>query len=174
MSARILDGRMVAAELRADVAALTSRSVIPRLAVVVVSGGGVKSAESDAYVHSLTHLGAKAGIDVIVDELGQASGRRGLDDDAVRAALERHGRDRGVHGIILQQPLPPTLSIRKIADAIPVEKDVDGANPVNQGRLAFATGALFVPATPAAVMLLLERSHKWPLRSREVTIIGRS
>lgn len=97
-----------------------------------------------------------------------------VNDASVRAHLERHAEDPSVHGIILQQPLPPGLSIRKIASAIPVHKDVDGANPVNQGRLAFATGALFVPATPAAVMLLLERSEKWPLVSREVTVIGRS
>jgi methylenetetrahydrofolate dehydrogenase (NADP+)/methenyltetrahydrofolate cyclohydrolase len=57
---------------------------------------------------------------------------------------------------------------------MPEEKDVDGASPVNQGRLAFATGARFIPATPAAVMLLLERSAAWPLAGRDVTVIGRS
>jgi methylenetetrahydrofolate dehydrogenase (NADP+) / methenyltetrahydrofolate cyclohydrolase len=75
---------------------------------------------------------------------------------------------------MLQQPLPVGLSIRAIADAVPANKDVDGSNPVNQGRLAFGTGTPFVPATPAAVMLLLERSEKWPLRGRDVTVVGRS
>jgi methylenetetrahydrofolate dehydrogenase (NADP+)/methenyltetrahydrofolate cyclohydrolase len=97
-----------------------------------------------------------------------------IDDTGVRTALERRAADASVHGIILQQPLPAGLSIRQIADAMPVSKDVDGTNPVNQGRLAFATGAQFVPATPAAVMLLLERSDKWPLRGREITVVGRS
>jgi methylenetetrahydrofolate dehydrogenase (NADP+)/methenyltetrahydrofolate cyclohydrolase len=66
------------------------------------------------------------------------------------------------------------LHIRSIADAMPERKDVDAMNPVNQGRLAFATGARFIPATPAAVMLLLERSDMWPLAGRDITVIGRS
>jgi methylenetetrahydrofolate dehydrogenase (NADP+)/methenyltetrahydrofolate cyclohydrolase len=75
---------------------------------------------------------------------------------------------------MLQQPLPPHLSIREIADAIPVHKDVDGAHPTNQGHLAFGSGTEYVAATPAAVMLLLERSPHWPLRGRRATMIGRS
>jgi methylenetetrahydrofolate dehydrogenase (NADP+)/methenyltetrahydrofolate cyclohydrolase len=124
---------------------------------------------SIAYVRGMRSLAAKIGVSVDVEILAP-----GIDDEGVRARLESHADDPSVHGIILQQPLPAGLSIRKIANAIPVHKDVDGANPVNQGRLAFATGALFVPATPAAVMLLLERSEKWPLTSREITVIGRS
>ncbi|MBV8149367.1 MAG: bifunctional 5,10-methylenetetrahydrofolate dehydrogenase/5,10-methenyltetrahydrofolate cyclohydrolase, partial [Candidatus Eremiobacteraeota bacterium] len=75
---------------------------------------------------------------------------------------------------MLQQPLPPYLSIREIADAIPAHKDVDGAHPTNQGHLAFGSGTEYVPATPAAVMLLLERSPHWPLRGRRAVMIGRS
>ncbi len=75
---------------------------------------------------------------------------------------------------MLQQPLPPHLSIREIADAIPAHKDVDGTHPMNQGHLAFGSGTEYVPATPAAVMLLLERSPHWPLRGRRAVMIGRS
>jgi methylenetetrahydrofolate dehydrogenase (NADP+)/methenyltetrahydrofolate cyclohydrolase len=75
---------------------------------------------------------------------------------------------------MLQQPLPSSLSIRRIADAVPARKDVDGTNPINLGRLAFSAGTPLAPATPAAVMLLLERSEKWPLKGRDVTVIGRS
>lgn len=122
-----------------------------------------------AYVRGMRALSAKVGIAVDVEVLAP-----NVSDETVRARLQAHANDDGVHGIILQQPLPPNLSIRKIADMIPAHKDVDGANPLNQGRLAFATGAQFHPATPAAVMLLLERSDKWPLKGREVTVIGRS
>ena len=77
--------------------------------------------------------------------------------------------------MLLQQPLPPHLAIREIADAIPLDKDVDGAHPINQGHLAFGSGkAEFVPATPAAVMSLLMRSPHWPLRGRRAAMIGRS
>jgi len=169
MAARILDGRALANELRSDLArdaaALTARGIEPRLLVVMVG----EDESSLAYVRGMRSLGAKIGVAVEVDVLPPAT-----DVGGVRAALERRDADERVHGIILQQPLPAHLPIRKIASAMPVRKDVDGTNPFNQGRLAFATGARFVPATPAAVMLLLERSSMWPLRGREVTVIGRS
>ena len=75
---------------------------------------------------------------------------------------------------MLQQPLPGHLAIREIADAMPAHKDVDGTHPTNQGHLAFGSGTEYVPATPAAVMLLLERSPHWPLRGRRAVMIGRS
>jgi methylenetetrahydrofolate dehydrogenase (NADP+)/methenyltetrahydrofolate cyclohydrolase len=169
MTARILDGRALAAELRDGLArrvdALRERGVAPRLVVVMVG----EDESSLAYVRGMRALGEKIGVAVDVDLLPLAS-----DEAAVRAALRRHGDESGTHGIILQQPLPAHLRIRAIADAMPERKDVDATNPVNQGRLAFATGARFVPATPAAVMLLLERSAAWPLAGRDVTVIGRS
>jgi methylenetetrahydrofolate dehydrogenase (NADP+)/methenyltetrahydrofolate cyclohydrolase len=169
MTARILDGRAIAAELREeltrDAAALRARGIVPRLLVAMVG----EDESSLAYVRGMKSLGNRIGVDVCVDELAPD-----VDDAAVRAALERYDADDSVHGIILQQPLPAHLSIRAIASAMPERKDVDGTSPINQGRLAFATGARFVPATPAAVMLLLERSRAWPLTGRNVTVIGRS
>ncbi len=169
MPARLLDGRALAAELReglaARTAALRAGGVVPRLRVVMVG----EDDASLAYVAGMQRLAERIGTVVDVEVLSLR-----IDDAGVRAALERYAADPLVHGVILQQPLPPALSIRAICDAMPAAKDVDGANPYNQGRLAFATGARFVPATPAAVMLLLERSDKWPLRGRDVTIVGRS
>jgi len=169
MPARLLDGRALAAELRdglaARTAALLARGITPRLRVVMVG----EDDASLAYVAGMQRLAGKIGTVVDVEVLPLR-----IDDAGVRAVLERYASDPQIHGVILQQPLPPTLSIRAICDAMPALKDVDGANPYNQGRLAFATGARFVPATPAAVMMLLERSEKWPLRGREVTIVGRS
>ena len=169
MAALLLDGRALAADLRAGlavrVAALRAAGVAPRLLVLMVG----EDPSSLAYVRGMRRLGEAVGVDVAVDVLDLAT-----NDAGVRAALETHAADPAVHGIILQQPLPRHLAIRRIASAMPLEKDVDGANPVNQGRLAFASGARFVPATPAAVMLLLERSARWPLAGRPVTVIGRS
>jgi len=169
MAARILDGRALAAELRevlkSEAAELRARGVVPRLLVAMVG----EDESSLAYVRGMRSLGERIGVEVAVDVLPGD-----VDDAGVRAALARYDADDAVHGIILQQPLPPHLSIRAIAGAMPERKDVDGASPVNQGRLAFATGARFIPATPAAVMLLLERSSAWPLRGRAVTVVGRS
>ena len=169
MPARLLDGRALATELRADIlrrsGALAERGVAPRLVVAMVG----EDESSAAYVRNTIKLGAKIGVSVSVDLLDPTTTVA-----ALRERLEGYGRDAAIHGVILQQPLPKHLPIREICDAVPPLKDVDGAHPLNQGLLAFSTGARFVPATPAAVMLLLERSEKWPLRGREVTVIGRS
>ena len=169
MPAKILDGRTLAAELRLDIAgrsaALHARGIAPRL-VVAIAG---EDAASIAYVQSLVREGEKVGIGVTVDGVQATAGASG-----VRALLERLGADPSVHGVILQQPLPRHLDIRRIADAMPPDKDVDGANPVNLGRLAFGSGTEFVPATPAAVMLLLERSSRWPLTGIRACMVGRS
>ena len=169
MPATILDGRALAAELRTDLRrradALRARKVIPTLTVAIVG----EDTPSMAYVRSLVRIGEHVGVDVGVEHIpAQAS------VNTVRACLERLGDDGRVHGVILQQPLPAHLAIRKIADAMPADKDVDGTNPINQGRLAFGSGTRFVPATPAAVMLLLERSRMWPLLGRRVCVVGRS
>ncbi len=167
--AQRIDGRSLATELRAELAARSSalreRGIHPRLLITLVG----KDESSVAYVRNLQRTGAHAGIDVFIDELpfdATAS--------AVRARLERAAADASIHGVMLQQPLPEHLSIRSIADAIPVDKDVDGTHPTNQGHLAFGSGSEFVPATPAAVMLLLQRSPAWPLAGRRAVMVGRS
>jgi methylenetetrahydrofolate dehydrogenase (NADP+) / methenyltetrahydrofolate cyclohydrolase len=169
MAARILDGRALAAELRDEIAArserLRARGIAPSLVVAIVG----EDAASVAYVRSIEKAGTKAGVAVRVDALPA-----GAPEDEVRARLRALGDDPLVHGVILQQPLPPHLEIRRIAEALPAHKDVDGANPVNLGRLAFASGTELVPATPLACMLLLERSARASLRGAGACVVGRS
>ncbi|HEY9085963.1 MAG TPA: bifunctional 5,10-methylenetetrahydrofolate dehydrogenase/5,10-methenyltetrahydrofolate cyclohydrolase [Candidatus Tyrphobacter sp.] len=169
MPARILDGKAVASELRAEllsrIVALRERGTHPKLVVVFVG----EDEASLAYVRNLERTGKRLGIAVEVARLPASA-----TVDAVRERLARFESDPGIHGVMLQQPLPEHLDIRAIADAIPRHKDVDGAHPANEGSLAFGSNALFVPATPAAVMLLLERSPHWPLRGRPAAMIGRS
>jgi len=167
--AQIIDGRAIAAELRADLltrsTALRESGIHPRLLITLVG----ENESSIAYVRNLQQTGKRVGIEVVLDELPESSSVQ-----EIRARLERAGRDASIHGVMLQQPLPQRLSIRSIADAIPVHKDVDGTHPTNQGHLAFGSGTEFVPATPAAVMLLLERSPMWPIKGRRAVMIGRS
>jgi methylenetetrahydrofolate dehydrogenase (NADP+) / methenyltetrahydrofolate cyclohydrolase len=169
VSAIILDGRALAADLRAELLARTSAlrqaRIHPKLVIVFVG----ENDSSLAYVRNLIKTGERVGVEVAVDRLAETA-----TTPEVRARLERMRGDASVHGVMLQQPLPPHLSIREIADAIPVHKDVDGTHPTNQGHLAFGSGTEFTPATPAAVMLLLERSPHWPLRGRRAVMIGRS
>ncbi len=169
MPATILDGRSLAADLRTELRARTNAlresGIHPKLAIVFVG----ENESSLAYVRNLVKTGEGVGIDVMVDRLDQ-----GARLDEVRARLEHLRDDASTHGVMLQQPLPPHLSIREVADAMPADKDVDGTHPTNQGHLAFGSGTEYLPATPAAVMLLLERSPHWPLRGRRATIVGRS
>jgi methylenetetrahydrofolate dehydrogenase (NADP+)/methenyltetrahydrofolate cyclohydrolase len=144
---------------------LRARGIEPHL-VVAVAG---EDAAGMAYVHGLVREGERVGVLVTVDALDATA----VTGD-VRALLERLGADPSVHGVILQQPLPHHLDIRHIADAMPPGKDVDGANPVNAGRLVFGSGSAFVPATPSAVMALLERSSHWPLSGVRACMVGRS
>lgn len=169
MPALILDGRSLAADLRTELVAraatLREAGILPKLVVVFVG----ENESSLAYVRNLERTGERVGIDVVVDRLAEMATAA-----EIRSRLEVLHRDASVHGVMLQQPLPPHLSIREIADAMPAHKDVDGTHPTNQGHLAFGSGTEYVPATPAAVMLLLERSPHWPLRGRRVAVIGRS
>ncbi len=169
MPALILDGRSLAADLRTELVAragaLREAGIAPKLAVVFVG----ENESSVAYVRNLERTGARVGIEVRIHRLPETAGVA-----EIRATLQGLAHDERVHGVMLQQPLPPHLSIREVADAIPVHKDVDGTNPTNQGHLAFGSGTEYVPATPAAVMLLLERSPHWPLRGRRAAMIGRS
>ena len=144
---------------------LHARGIDPRIAVTTVG----QDAASTAYVRSIELAGARCGVDVAVETLAPDAA-----EEAVRERLTAFGADPSIHGVILQQPLPLHLGIRRIAEAMPAHKDVDGANPVNLGRLAFATGTAFVPATPMAVLLLLEKSARWPLRGVRCCVVGRS
>ncbi len=169
MAATILDGRALAAELRGGLAEraarLRERGVVPRLVVVLAGDDG----PSHAYARAIAAAGAKAGVDVATETLATDASENDL-----RALLRALGDDPLVHGIILQQPLPPHLAVRTIVEAIPAHKDVDGANPLNLGRLAANAKSSLVPATPAAVMLLLERSRRSELRGVRACVVGRS
>lgn len=169
MAARTLDGRALAEELRAAAtdraARLRERGVVPRLDVVVAGD----DAASATYVRSIQTAGTKTGVDVHVERLPPT-----CDEAHVRALLRVLGDDPLVHGVIVQQPLPPHLEMRRIAESVPAAKDVDGTSPVNLGRLAARTGDALVAATPSAVMLLLDRSERRSLRGVRACVVGRS
>ncbi len=169
MPALILDGRALAADLRTELVARTSalreRGIHPKLVIVFVG----ENESSLAYVRNLARTGERVGVEVAVARLPETATL-----EEIRFRLEELHGDPNTHGVMLQQPLPRHLPIREIADAMPAHKDVDGTHPMNQGHLAFGSGTEYLPATPAAVMLLLERSPHWPLRGRRATMIGRS
>ena len=166
MTARILDGKAIAAEIRAEVAervkALADRGVTPGLAAVLVG----EDQASRIYVAAKQKDSAEVGI---------ASERHDLSADAgeadIVAVVERLNADPHVHGIIVQLPLPGHVNELTVQEAIDPEKDVDGLNPVNAGRLVRGEPA-FAPATPAGIVELFVRSGV-RIQGADVTIVGR-
>ena len=162
MSARVLDGREVAAvlkeELRAEVA---GRS----LELAIVRGGGDEAAEM--YARRLEALCQELGVGSRVVEV--PDGASSKDTIALVSSLNA---DRSVTGILVQLPLPAGLDEMAVIAAVDPAKDVDGVNPENAGRLYLGLPAL-APATPLAVMELLRR-YDVELEGRRAVVVGRS
>jgi methylenetetrahydrofolate dehydrogenase (NADP+) / methenyltetrahydrofolate cyclohydrolase len=168
MAARILEGRPVATRIRDDIVArvktLRARQVTPLVAVFVGEG----DTEGAYYAQSLRKVGEKLGIAVSVTVTPTAAGT-----DALLSAMHRAAADPSLHGVLVQRPLPKTFDAYAVNQAIPLDKDVDGANPLSLGLLAQGTPH-FVPATAAAVVELLREPDLPPLAGARTVVLGRS
>jgi methylenetetrahydrofolate dehydrogenase (NADP+)/methenyltetrahydrofolate cyclohydrolase len=166
MTATIIDGRSIAAGVRAEVAlrvrALADRGVVPGLTAVLVGDDEA----SRIYVGAKQKASADAGIRSERLDLPEAVSQRDL-----LAEVARLNRDPHVHGILVQLPLPPHIDVRTIHEAILPEKDVDGLTPVNVGRMVRGEPT-FLPCTPLGIVELLVRSGIGIERS-DVVIVGR-
>jgi len=166
-SARVIDGRAVAAKVRervtGEVAELRERGVIPGLATVLVG----EDPASRVYVR----MKRKA-----CEEVGIASTHHELSGDVPEAELqdllEGLGADPAVSGILLQLPLPEHLDALQMTALIPPEKDVDGLTPLSAGLLVHGRDSL-VPCTPAGVMELLHEAGT-ELEGAQAVVLGRS
>lgn len=167
MSARILDGRPLAAaikqEVTAAVAELAAAGRRPGLAVVLA---GADEAAA-VYTRRLERLAAEVGLAFRREELP-----KGTDTAAAIATIERLNQDPAVTGILVQMPLPPPIDAQAVTAAIAPSKDVDGVHPLNAGRLFLGLPGL-VPATPLAALELLKR-YDIPLQGRRAVVVGRS
>lgn len=164
----ILDGRTVAegvlAEVRAGVARLRAeRGVTPTLAVVLVGD----DPPSQVYVANKKRAAEAVGI-ATRDHLHPG----GLDRAALLGLLGQLSADPGVHGILLQLPLPAGLDEDEALGAIAPAKDVDGLHPVNLGRLLTGAPGL-VPCTPAGCLAILDH-YGAKLEGAEAVVVGRS
>ena len=168
MSAKIIDGnaigRQVREELRAEVADMKSRGIVPGLTVVLVG----EDAASQVYVR----MKGKA-----ADELGMKSDTIRLPADTkeedLLALIDRLNADRAVHGILVQLPLPKHMNSQKVLYRMSPDKDVDGFHPVSVGRLVIGDRTGFRPCTPAGVQELIVRSGVDP-RGQHLVVVGRS
>jgi methylenetetrahydrofolate dehydrogenase (NADP+)/methenyltetrahydrofolate cyclohydrolase len=168
MSARIIDGKAVAADLRAKVAGEVKRltaehGVTPGLAVVLAGNNPA----SEAYVGSKAKVTKEAGMNSFDHRLPET-----VREGDLLALVKKLNADPAVHGILVQLPLPPQVDASVVLAAIDPAKDVDGFHPVNAGRLATGLPAL-VPCTPLGCVHLAKTVHS-SLSGMEAVVIGRS
>ncbi len=168
MTARIIDGKAIAASLRAKVAEevqqLTAEhGLVPGLAVVLVG----HDPASETYVRSKAKATIDAGMQSFDHRLPETAS-----EAEILALVAQLNADASVHGILVQLPLPPHVDSHKVIAAINPDKDVDGFHPMNAGRLATGLPAL-APCTPVGCIRLARTIHA-SLAGMEAVIIGRS
>lgn len=167
MTAKIIDGKAIAAEIRQEVAieakTLADRNITPGLATVLVGDDPA----SKVYVSSKQKACAEVGIAVFDHPLPASTPESELVD-----LLNRLNDDEKVSGILVQLPLPEHIDEQLILNLVDADKDADGFHPTNLGRLLMGD-PLIAPATPAGIQQLLIRSNI-ETAGAEVVIVGRS
>src|SRR6476620_7357011 len=168
MSAKIIDGNAIAAELRVRVASevkrlSTQHGVTPGLAVVLAGNDPA----SESYVGSKAKATKEAGMRSFDHRLPDS-----VSQTELMALVKKLNADPAVHGILVQLPLPKQIGAQAVLDAIDPMKDVDGFHPVNAGRLASGLPAL-APCTPLGCIILAKTVHS-SLAGLEAVVIGRS
>jgi methylenetetrahydrofolate dehydrogenase (NADP+)/methenyltetrahydrofolate cyclohydrolase len=168
MTARIIDGKSIAADLRGKVAEAVhrlarDRGIVPGLAVVLLGNNPA----SESYVGSKVKMTAGSGMRSFDHRLAAATSEADL-----LALVARLNADPGVHGILVQLPLPAHIDARKVTAAVDPAKDVDGFHPVNAGRLSAGLPAL-APCTPLGCIRLAKTVHP-SLEGLEAVVVGRS
>ena len=168
MTARIIDGKTISADLRGRITDAVhrlrrDRGIVPGIAVVLVG----RNPASEVYVRNKSKA---------VTEAGMHPFDRQLPDSVSEAALLEQiaelNADPAVNGILVQLPLPAHIDPRKVTAAVDPAKDVDGFHPLNVGRLASGLPAL-VPCTPMGCIMLAQAVHA-SLAGLEAVVIGRS
>ena len=168
MSARIIDGKTISADLRGKVTDAVhrlrrDRGIVPGLAVVLVG----KNPASEVYVRNKSKAVAEAGMRAFDRKLPVTTGEA----DLLKLIAELNA-DADVNGILVQLPLPKQIDSQKVIAAIDPAKDVDGFHPLNVGRLASGLPGL-VPCTPLGCVMLAKTVHT-SLAGLEAVVVGRS
>jgi methylenetetrahydrofolate dehydrogenase (NADP+) / methenyltetrahydrofolate cyclohydrolase len=168
VTARIIDGKTIAADLRATVKMETQRlaeahGIVPGLAVVLLGD----DAASKSYVGSKSRAVAEVGMRPFDHHLPA-----GTDEAELLDLVRKLNADPAVHGLLVQMPLPPRIDARRVIASIDPDKDVDGFHPLNAGRLMTGAPAL-VPCTPMACIRLIKTVHT-SIAGRDALMVGRS
>ncbi|KAL2457683.1 Bifunctional protein FolD 4 [Abeliophyllum distichum] len=169
-SAKVIDGKSVAKEIREEIAAEILRmkesiGVVPGLAVILV--GDRK--DSATYVRNKKKSCEAVGINSYEVRLPEDSS-----EQEVLKYISGFNNDTSVHGILVQLPLPSHMNEQNVLNAVCIEKDVDGFHPLNIGRLTMRDREpLFVPCTPKGCIELLHR-YGVDIKGKMAVVVGRS
>ena len=168
MAATLIDGKKLAAETRAQIAAgvaelKAERGVTPGLAVILVGDNPA----SLSYVTAKEKACAEAGM--YSREVRMPAT---VPEAELLAEIARLNADPAIHGILVQLPLPKGFDEKKVIDAIAAEKDVDGFTPVNVGKMLIGEEC-FLPCTPHGIIKLIEVTGM-DLAGKHAVVIGRS
>jgi methylenetetrahydrofolate dehydrogenase (NADP+)/methenyltetrahydrofolate cyclohydrolase len=168
MTAQLIDGKTVAAELKADLKNQIEEKLAkghrqPGLAVILVGNDPASS----IYVRNKREACDQVGIQSWHHSLPED-----INDEQLIALIHQLNQDDQVDGILLQLPLPKHIHTNKILDEIAPHKDVDGFHPYNLGRLA-QRRPLLRPCTPSGIIMLLDHIHQ-EYKNRHAVIVGAS
>jgi methylenetetrahydrofolate dehydrogenase (NADP+)/methenyltetrahydrofolate cyclohydrolase len=167
MVAKIIDGVAIARKVRIGIAAraqaLAKDGVTPSLSVIIVG----ENPASTVYVRNKVRACSEVGIKSEVVRFPLDVGEKQL-----LAHIETLNEDPTVHGILVQLPLPPSISVRRVLETISVSKDVDGFHLYNVGGLVLGD-TVFPPCTPYGVQKILEHEGI-ELEGKNVTVVGAS
>ena len=167
MTAQIIDGKQIAADMRAElkeeVTKLTKQGIVPGLAVILVGDDPA----SKSYVTSKERDCAEIGVYSDDNRLPAQTTQQELIE-----LIEKKNKDPKIHGILVQLPLPDHLNESEVLLAIDPAKDADGFHPINVGKMMIGEKC-FLPCTPHGIVQLLIRSGV-VIEGANVVIVGRS
>lgn len=167
MSAKIIDGKEIAAEIRAEIrdkaSALAAAGIVPGLGVILVG----EDPASVSYVTGKEKACAEAGMRSFERRLPAS-----ISQDELLAIVREYNADQRIHGILVQLPLPGHIDEKAVIAAISPEKDVDGFTPINIGRMLLEEPC-YLPCTPHGVIELIRRSGV-QTKGVHAVVVGRS
>ncbi len=168
MSATILDGKALALEIQSEIAEavidfMQNNAVVPCLAAVLVGANPA----SEVYVRNKRKACQRVGIESQLHNLPADTSQ-----DELLSLIAKLNKDRGVHGVLVQLPLPEQMDTSRILQAVSPIKDVDAFHPENVGRIVQGQPR-FLPCTPAGIQQLLLRNGV-TIAGKHVVIVGRS
>jgi methylenetetrahydrofolate dehydrogenase (NADP+)/methenyltetrahydrofolate cyclohydrolase len=169
MSAQIISGKDISSEIRSELAERVAtlgreHGVVPGLATVLVG----EDPASQMYVGMKNRAAGAMGI-----HSRQITLPADTPEEELLGLVAGLNADPGIHGILVQLPLPAQIEESKVIEAVHPSKDVDGFHPISVGRLATDSGEFFAPCTPAGVIEMLLRSGHDPA-GKHVVVAGRS